>query len=297
MPPIILTPGTFNPPATPVEHAGIYLFAKQPDVTLNRRPQQSSRSRVAGFPPLPVLPPNIGSIVRDYFTGNCRITIGDDFPPADQSISLVGCRYVPDGTYLLTGPNGVFFVAPWPRVSAPIELGEVFMARYKVPGIDNPESTEPFAACAVSVNYAVEIAGAEDGADYEVSVRNVAGETIYGPAGTFTHFLSGNFSSSAASEEFDTLLNLEFMLNRNGDDVDFIRMQLRFTGTAVSDATSAGDPLASREDATTIVPSPDSLPEIMYGGQVIIPVITGPATPLNGYERWCSFTQGRLTLL
>lgn len=171
------------------------------------------------------------------------------------------------------------------------------MARYKVPGIDNPESTEPFAACAVSVNYAVEIAGAEDGADYEVSVRNVAGETIYGPAGTFTHFLSGNFSSSAASEEFDTLLNLEFMLNRNGDDVDFIRMQLRFTGTAVSDATSAGDPLASREDATTIVPSPDSLPEIMYGGQVIIPVITGPATPLNGYERWCSFTQGRLTLL
>ena len=106
MPPLIITPGTFNPPATPVENAGIYLFAKQPDVTLTRRPQQSSRSRVAGFPPLPSLGIPVKYTLVDFLTG--AITVGVDVPALDLSkpnFTATGATYVTNGLYVKTASN------------------------------------------------------------------------------------------------------------------------------------------------------------------------------------------------
>lgn len=93
MPGIIITPGNFNPPSTPLETPGVITYPKVPDVTLNRRPQQSSRSRVTGFTPR-LLPVNY-TIWNPLGIAGAGPRLG-----SVANFRVRGTRYVPDGSYL-----------------------------------------------------------------------------------------------------------------------------------------------------------------------------------------------------
>lgn len=98
---IIITPGTFNPPATPAQTMGVYTFPKKPDVTL-RKPtlsyQFSSRRAVeaaGGSASVGIL-----YVRYDYITGLVRIRVADaDYNPAATHAALTGARYAPNGNW------------------------------------------------------------------------------------------------------------------------------------------------------------------------------------------------------
>lgn len=272
MPGIIITPGTTNPPVTPVQLVAGYPFAKVPVRTI-RKWQQFHPRWVGEAAPPPTLPRV--NLRRDYFTGECEVrAIEVDPVSGATNIALSGTRYVPDGTYPATwdGSNYVFEIDPWSREPESIDLGE-----FSLPGYYVTEEEGSFGGLFVSLNFEVTLAAAGDGADYEIEVQRAGIGPVLGDAGSL------EFGIATVVGPFDETVTIDMRLTRNGTECDRVFCALRFIGS-ITDYYDAGE-VATIDESRTIIDAGYALPEVLYGDESIIPVITGPELPIVGYTR------------
>lgn len=284
--PLIITPGTFNPPATPVENAGIFIFPKVPDVTLNRRPQQSSRSRVAGFPPLPVLPLPVKYTLVDFLTGD--ITVGVDVPSLDTSkpnFTTIGASYVTNGLYAKTATDSG--LKTYSAVGTPIftlaggtgiDLGTVEIGGSGGGGL-------AFNNFLVRMNYNIILVGGS--LPFE-NVRIAPSTTPTELTGVLEHAViipGAPHLDGWGDREFDNNGIITATLREDGEPVDRVYILVRFTGTIHFTTAVASRP--------TIV-SGLTLTERLYRDAP--GVITPPTIPYAAYLRENFGRRGTLTL-
>ena len=287
MPGITITPGVFNPVATPAEVGRLLTFPRTVAATVPRRWMQF-QTRGGAVPEIPA--PQVNSHFRDYFSGACMVKVPQELTPS--SINVTGVRYVEDGTYSVSSSNISggetflrFSVGPWERTQQVIALGDVDMIVHHVTGVGSR------AYLFVQLNYAVSILAATDGAVYTVSVI-AAGETALGTSGTLDLGLTGYFGSGAVGGAFDITYDIAINLLRDGNTFETVSARLKFTGNAIP---VTGDELAPGADFSTNTPAPTGLAETLYGGDTIMPTITGPAIQLQAYTRTSQAIQGTVS--
>lgn len=277
MPDITITPGTFNPPGTLAVVHGLIDFPKTP-VQQVRRPFLQYNSRWVQEEVVVVDGPIIANF-RDYFTGECGSRFRDeDLDAGAASVTVSGNRYIPDGTYAVTSVINYhdFALSPWARSPGTIDLGDIDVQRYFVTG-----EFGTFGSFCLRIPYSVDLIAAADGAAYEIEARYVS--YVPGAAGVFEIFPFG-------TQEFE----FEFVVTRDGLICDRVFIDLEINANI--NFLSAESEVATIEDSITYVTADFGLPETLYGGQAIVPVIEGPAGPIVGYRRLGASVGGTLTI-
>lgn len=300
MPGIIITPGNFNPPSTPLETPGVITYPKVPDVTLNRRPQQSSRSRVTGFTPR-LLPVNY-TIWNPLGIAGAGPRLG-----SVANFRVRGTRYVPDGSYLDNVQANLGNDVDY--------YGEVFNEQASPDYPEIPDvvgyylESEKSSAWTNSIKRAYSITvildGCDDGASYEVYGRE---------RGNPTRRLLDNLGGGVWSSEFTSDFLIlsrgtigdpnplttpvissiweSFELMRNGDVYDVITIGMGFR----NDITwTYADPWIPEDYRVAYVEAAPAVSVILYGPNADVTTVPSP-DPINItlWQRESYATQGYL---
>lgn len=287
MPSILITPGTFNPPAAPVQSVGIVTFPKKPDVTLTRRPQQSSRSRVTGFPPLPALPLPVKYTLVDFLSGD--LTVGVDVPSLDLSkpnFTTAGVTYVADGLYVKTASDSV--AKTYSAVGTPIftlsggteiDLGTVEIESMLGPALG-------FNNFLVRLDHTINLTGASLPFDEVLIPLSTTPAALAGIIELSVLIPGSPHLDGWGDRAFSQDVAVNASLLIGGQVRDKVYVLLRFTGNITFVAAGAN----VRPTITTGL----TLTERLYGSAP--GAITPPSIPYAGYLRESFATRGTLTL-
>ncbi len=294
MPGIIITPGTTNPPLTPVQIVVGYPFPKVPVQTI-RKWRQFNPRWVGGLEPVLVPLPVIYSYV-DFITGD--ITVGVDVETFDSSkpnFTTAGVRYVADALYLKTAQDagGKTYSAvgtpPYTAGGGSIEVGLV-EAEY---GGDFAMPSNHFR---VLLEFALTVTGTGDGATYTTTLADGHPDAITTLTGTIwliVPYPVDPASNGYINQEIDTEKYVTVSLRRNGVLFERIYLAIPING----EVSFTLVPLSP--GASLAIPEVDSeltWSDTLYGPTAATPAGGVPGIPYSGYvrENWAS--EGEVTL-
>lgn len=287
MPDILITPGTFNPPGTPVQ---VYLqpvYPKVPVKTLRKRPPQwSTRFSTMAEPPVLVL--DVNYTYADFITGDVTVgVITDSFDSGAANITLAGARYVADGLYAVTGFDSFAkqysAVVDAPYVlsgSTQIDIGTIEVGGSGSGGL-------AFSSLLATVDYDLTLTGLTDGATYTTSVL---GSTVPGDS-------SGTIEAGVAwpvnpatngwiDQDIAGFPVIVIQLKRNGLAFDIIYLALEIVGVVHFTTDTPVRPTVS---------TGETFSQTLHGPGAVPGAITPPSLPYTGYARESVATQGTLT--
>lgn len=309
---IIITPGTFNPPATPAQAFGMYVFPKTP-VATTRRGKTSYQFQSRPAPP-PMVEDEGEAVIyfrRDFYTGDCIIMVGS-IQSSLATFTLAGGRYANDGDhtptdvfpdisgindsgYVMNGSTAYLFADEgWTDDRADLDIGEVTFDPYLFDG-------GLYYFLRLSLPYSVTVAAATGESVYAVQAyqqtfdppiqSGLSGAIPIDLAG----YTPGSMGSVGGTVSVSTVVILELL--RDGAVIDRVKVSINITGT-VSPSGGEEDAAAveTLEDAVTIVTAPASLTDTLYGADPVQPAVTAPDIPHMGYARESYAIQGTITL-
>lgn len=295
---IIITPGTFNPSATPQVTAGVWAFPRPRQVTL-RKPglsyQFATRRRAAGGGgPLPGIMPIYAeyTYVSKHVDPWVRVGVPDAvFDSGKTHFTTAGLRYVPNGTWAKTG-YGSFLPsfesvkyyegvsAPlYPAQSAPVHLGTIKLKENNAGGAGN--------AFYVDFNYMIALEGLVDGA-YSFVAHVGAGDQTATSGTVSIHNPLPLAGWAGEPETFRSAVGGIFQLRRDGLVFDQISVSCEVEVTVEFEEDWPDEP-GHVSSGLTIV-------DTLYGAGAAITSVVPPSLPMEVYSRASRMEQGEVTL-
>lgn len=291
MPGIIITPGTFNPPAVPVQLVVGYPFPKVPVKTIRKwrqfNPGAVGEAVVPSQPPLPVV-----YSLFDYINGD--ITVGVDvetFDGSQPNFTTAGVRYVADALYLKTAQDTG--AKTYSAEVSPVFTGGAIVD-FGTLAIEQGAAGVSWDRLTFELDYDINIVGDTDLAAYDF--RMIDGTVDGSASQTGTALLTLALPSvpfEGGNYDIDSTINILCRLRREGEDYDVIYAGIRVVGrlefAALNGAVSP-----------TPEPSPTSVPGVwddtLYGAEAMATPVTEPDFSYAVYVRESHAAQGTLTL-
>lgn len=291
MPDILITPGTFNPPATPGQAFGIYVFPKTPVRTL-RKWQQFSSAPAPAVVPVEALP-----VVYSYsdFTSGA-ITVGVEvatFDAVQPNFAAAGVRYLADATYVKTAHDAI--AKTYSAVgSPPFAAGGDSIGVGLVEAEYGGDYAMPSNYFRVLLDFSLTVTGGGDGATYTLTTLD---EDAPG-ATSGTIILAVAYPENPASNGYinqliDTERTVTVTLLRNGQPFDRIYLLIPITGE-VSFTLVPG--AYGGDLGIPVVHSGRTWSDVLYGATAATAAVTAPSIPFSGYVRESWASAGTITL-
>jgi hypothetical protein len=293
MPGIIITPGEFNPPGTPLQLVVGYPFSKVPVRTI-RKWRQFNPGWVGELEP-PAVPLPVVYSYFDFITGD--ITVGVDvetFDAGKPNFTTAGVRYVTDALYAKTAQDigaktySAIGIPPFLAGSDSISIGLV-EAEY------GGDFAMPSNHIRVLLDFNLTLAGT-GGAEVFYSLSTLDESDPGATSGTIVlavPYPVNPASNGYINQTIDTERNVTVTLFYDGEPVDRIYLTIPITGE-VSFTIVPATPGADLD-----IPEVDSgvtWSDTLHGLDSTAPAGTEPSIPYSGYVRESWTSEGEITL-
>lgn len=273
---ITIVPGTFNPPADPVELKGTVTWPERPVGAQKQIPMQWQSQPQA----VESDDTSVQYAERNFVTGVRKFR--DSTAPTGAEASAItniiasGVRYVGDGIYSVASQSsGLWTCAAVTEgnytPTGLIELGSFTIGAGGIVRIQIP--------------YVIALYGATDGAVYTLELEDWTGTHAVGFTGYMEVQLVGGSTEPGGTVEVNTTAPFIFRLLRNGVAYDTIEVRIPFHFLTTSVGT--GGEYVHTESAT--------FADNLFGPNFSAPFGTVPAVPFTSYIRSSNANKGSLS--